>query len=50
MGLKEGGWRSLGGSVGGWRIIKDEISRMEHVEHNITIGNNVINEEDIEGF
>ena len=28
----------------GWIIIKDEIARMENVEHNTTIENNVMNE------
>ena len=43
-----GGGRRYEG--GGWSIIKDEIARMERVENNTTIGNNVMNEDGIEDF
>ena len=43
------GW--IRGYAGGfWRIIKDKIARMEHVEYNIIIGWNITNEDDIEDF
>ena len=36
--------------VAGWCGIKYEIASMERVEHNITIGNNVMNKDSIEDF
>ena len=35
---------------GGWSIIRNKIARMERVEHNTTIGHNVMNEDAIEDF
>ena len=35
---------------GGWMMIRDEIASIERVEHNTTIGNNVMNEYCIEDF
>ena len=43
----EKGGLGRGDSGGGWSRIKDEISRMERVEHNTTIGSNFIDEDDI---
>ena len=40
----------MGDEGGGWIRIKYEILRMKHVEHNTTIGNNVMNEDGIEDF
>ena len=46
-----GGIKELGGgAIGCCMIIKDEILRMENVEHNTTIGCNVMNEDGIEHF
>ena len=39
-----------GGAIGCCMIIKDEILRMENVEHNTTIGCDVMNEDGIEHF
>ena len=39
-----------GDEGGGWSRIKDEVSRIEFVEHNTTFGHNVMNEDDIEDF
>ena len=46
--MEEGGWGRgyggvKGGGVGAWIRIKYEIERMECVEHNTTIGHNVMN-------
>ena len=49
----DGGWGGLeerGYEGGDLRRIKNEISIMEHVEHNTTIERNVKNEDDIEDF
>ena len=42
------GGRGYGG--GGWRIIKEEIARMQRVEHNTNFGYDVMNEDSIEDF
>ena len=48
---EEGGGGAERGDEGGcWGRIKDEIASLELVEHNTTIGNNVINEDGIEDF
>ena len=41
------GKRRKGNKGGGWFRINDEITRLEHVEHNTTIGNNFMNEDGI---
>ena len=44
-----GGYGGGRGDEGGvWSRIKDEVSRIERVEHNTTFGHNVMNEDDIE--
>ena len=40
-----GGGGGKGGGGGGWSRIKDKLARMERVEHNTTIGHNVMNED-----
>ena len=47
-GRGDGGGR--GNKGGDWIIIKYEISRLEHLEHYTTIGNNVMNENGIADF
>ena len=39
-----------GDEGGGWSRIKDEITRIERVEHNTTIGHIVTNEDGIKDF
>ena len=48
--LGERGWRGKEKKGGGWSRIKYEITIMERVEHNTTIGHKVMNEDGIEQF
>ena len=48
LGIGDGQGRGYEGGV--WSIIKDKIASMECVEHNTTIGHNVINEYGKEEF
>ena len=43
-----GGVQGRGYEIGGWSRINNEIERMELVEHNTTIGYNIMNEYGIE--
>ena len=47
-GIGDGGGRWYEG--GCWSRIKDKLSRMERVQHNTTIGNNIIIDDSIEDF
>ena len=48
---EEGGYGGRRGyEGGGWSRLKDEITRIERVEHNTTIGHIVTNEDGIKDF